>query len=343
MRVVVQDNAQVLIYVAQRKAIAFSYNDQLYPSVYLLWKCPSMMLAFTTNAFVSKKLYNGADLMMAGVYMNGTFNNAFPNGTAAYVNLLENKAAIAVGVTAKSSVEMEKERNTGKCILIYHVYGDYLCQLENLPVDPMPSLGGMLEDQLLDEEIDAEEVISQQSLQADSVISSSTNQSDAVPLKETCTADSVLAESIVDDNIDKEITVEEMDTLMKTCFMAAIKYSKTLKLPILTSAFYKLEMITSCPLGKNLDIKKSSYKKLGQFLKEMGKTGLITVKELKKGAESIVAINKEHDEFVSFFLEKEYRPVKAEDEKSGTNAPNIIEAYIITPAVEHFFEKAGYR
>ena len=50
------------------------------------------------------------------------------------------------------------------------------------------------------------------------------------------------------------------------------------------------------PQDKTLDVKKSSYKKLSKFLKEMQDRGLIRVKELSKGVESIVEVYKDHEE-----------------------------------------------
>ena len=48
------------------------------------------------------------------------------------------------------------------------------------------------------------------------------------------------------------------------------------------------------PAGENLDVKKSSDKKLGKFLQRMQKNGYIKVKELSKGVESITEYDKDH-------------------------------------------------
>ena len=52
------------------------------------------------------------------------------------------------------------------------------------------------------------------------------------------------------------------------------------------------------PSGSNLDLKKSSYKKLSQFLAAMQQRGFVQVKELSKGVESIVTIHQDHSELV---------------------------------------------
>ncbi|XP_065910424.1 eukaryotic translation initiation factor 2D-like isoform X2 [Dysidea avara] len=71
-------------------------------------------------------------------------------------------------------------------------------------------------------------------------------------------------------------------------------------LPLLTSTFYKAHMIPSCPEGLTLDVKKSSYKKLSKFLEEMQLKGIIEVKELSKGVESIVSFDKKHSDLKSY-------------------------------------------
>lgn len=69
--------------------------------------------------------------------------------------------------------------------------------------------------------------------------------------------------------------------------------------------------------------------------------GLVTIKEQKKGAESLTAINKEHETFRKFYLSSENRPkvnVNNEGDKAG---PNIIEEYIVTQNVLPLLHDAG--
>jgi len=54
----------------------------------------------------------------------------------------------------------------------------------------------------------------------------------------------------------------------------------------------------SSPTGSSLDVKKSSYKKLSKFLAAMQQRGFVQVKELSKGVESIVSIDRDHSELV---------------------------------------------
>ena len=73
---------------------------------------------------------------------------------------------------------------------------------------------------------------------------------------------------------DSRSPEEIMDELIENAFLQALKTTanaKKLELPVLTSNFYRLHMLPACPseIGGPIDIKKSSYKKLGKFLSKM--------------------------------------------------------------------------
>jgi translation initiation factor 2D len=54
-------------------------------------------------------------------------------------------------------------------------------------------------------------------------------------------------------------------------------------------------MVPNAPPNTVLDVKKSSYKKLSKFLEEKERNGVIHIKELQKGVESIVGVEYEHE------------------------------------------------
>jgi translation initiation factor 2D len=100
-----------------------------------------------------------------------------------------------------------------------------------------------------------------------------------------------------------------MDELLDYCFLKALKTSaKKIELPVLTSNFYRLHIVPACPSDKTLDVKKTSFKKLSKFLDSVKKEGIIEVKELTKGVESITAIQHGHDRVRSFHPEPEDKP-----------------------------------
>uniref|UniRef100_A0A6Q2YMA2 Eukaryotic translation initiation factor 2D n=1 Tax=Esox lucius TaxID=8010 RepID=A0A6Q2YMA2_ESOLU len=93
---------------------------------------------------------------------------------------------------------------------------------------------------------------------------------------------------------------KQMDALLLQCFLHALKSKvKKSELPLLTSTFLRIHMFSCCPNGKQLDIKKSSYKKLSKFLQSMQQEHrLVKVKELSKGVESIVEVDWKNREWV---------------------------------------------
>lgn len=66
------------------------------------------------------------------------------------------------------------------------------------------------------------------------------------------------------------------------------------------------------------------------------------MKEVKKGVETITAINKDHPKFSEFYVEPELRP-KRSDDTNDVASTSITESYIITPIVLPIFEKAGHK
>lgn len=92
--------------------------------------------------------------------------------------------------------------------------------------------------------------------------------------------------------IESEVVdpVQEMDQLLEYCFLKACKTTvKSSELPMLSSNFFKNHLLVACPPGKNVDVRKSRYKKLSIFLAEMKAKGIINT-SIMKGVESLLSI-----------------------------------------------------
>ena len=61
---------------------------------------------------------------------------------------------------------------------------------------------------------------------------------------------------------------------------------------MLSSNFFRVHMVPQT--NRSLDVKKSSHKKLSNFLAHMQSKGVIQVKELKKGVESLTEVDLQH-------------------------------------------------
>lgn len=228
--------------------MVFVYDKIMFPTIFFLWKYPENVLCFTTYDVVISKIVDGAHLMLPGVvYPNiSLFSKncpAFSANTQVYINSTKNKAAVAVGVTAESSESLIRSHNRGKCVTVYHFLGDKLCTLENITCPPLPKLG--IPD-WLHVELDSTE--------SDETQNTIDNQD---------TLENVQPE----ENIHSpNSSIQQMDDLFLYCFLAAVKYSTDLSVPILASTFYKVHLKKSCPSDQTLDVKKTFYKKLSVFL-----------------------------------------------------------------------------
>lgn len=82
-------------------------------------------------------------------------------------------------------------------------------------------------------------------------------------------AEKSLSEAAEDPNVgglnpdptDGKTLQEQMDELLERCFLHALKCRlKKADLPLLTSTLLGSHMFSCCPEGRQLDVKKSSYK-----------------------------------------------------------------------------------
>ena len=139
---------------------------------------------------------------------------------------------------------------------------------------------------------------------------------------------------------------EIMDERLELAFLQAWKTTaKKAELPILTSNFFRLHMVPQAQ--EAIDIKKSSYKKLSKFLSKMQKEGIITIKELQKGVESITGVNIQHEKILSHRVVKPVPkevPDKEEEVLPCDRAyepPIITELFMVSGAVLPFFKEVG--
>uniref|UniRef100_A0A8C2X638 Eukaryotic translation initiation factor 2D n=1 Tax=Cyclopterus lumpus TaxID=8103 RepID=A0A8C2X638_CYCLU len=146
------------------------------------------------------------------------------------------------------------------------------------------------------------------------------------------------------DDIEEE---EIMDALLLRCFLHALKSKvKKSELPLLTSTFLRNHMFSCCPSGTQLDIKKSSYKKLSKFLQAMQKQhNLVRVRELTKGVESIVEVDWKNREKGTILQPEEVRHIVTEYVKNNELVDENNKNYVtINPTLcDCLLEKSEYQ
>lgn len=347
LKIITSDNAIIQVYTVQKKPLIFELKGKIFPTIFLLWQFPHLVYSFTTHNQVMKFISSGADLMLPGVVTPPTntglpkYGNISENDVVA-VNLSNNRAVVAVGVANQSSNAMNLANGRGKCVNIYHFYGDNLCTLEGNSLPQIPTFG---EPDWLRFSNDDFPELGQKLKKIVDPFENEKKEESVEVLKVsnegTCDVPSLEIERNNDETVVNE--VEDMDELLMYCFLGAIKYSKSLILPALISNFFKVHMLPLCPSDKNLDIKRTSFKKLKPFLEKMSTDGIITVKEIKKGVEAITMINKDHPRFTEFYINPESRPKKDTTDNEHSLKTDVLESFIVTQNVLAVFESKGLK
>ncbi|XP_055623588.1 eukaryotic translation initiation factor 2D [Toxorhynchites rutilus septentrionalis] len=342
VKIITFSEAQVTVYTSDKRPMFFELDGKLIPTVYTLWACMEMVPYFTTHPMVLPKLANGADLMIPGVVRHGNDLKSWGNyrkDDIVAVNLTSNKAAVGVGLLAHASDDLYMCGGRGICVRMLHVFGDKLWGMEPSVCQQVPLLGGTqsipkdTDFPPLGEPEQVKEINEPVSFeQLDDVGVDNKGNEIAADNSEQATED--------DNQLDP-------DKLIKSAFLNSIKlHGKKIQLPMLTSTFYPQYVQPELPEG--IEMKRSSYKKVGTFLKKMAEEGLLQIKEEKKGIEKIVSISLDHPEVLSFYpYKKKSEGVESTDAGGDQNSSTpllltkMIEMYAVNEATEKFFGSMG--
>lgn len=323
----------VAVYCVKKHPVLFEHEKVLFPTIYTVWKYPAMLHTFTTHTPVFEKLHNGADLMLPGVVVS---KNGLPDvqrDQVVAINVTDNQAALAVGSALMSSREMvEVAGMRGKGIRVVHTFGDYLWMLgdkQEPPSIPVP-LDHYPNELSFEESEEPVDVVNNDE-SSNCATSEDKKSRENESKQEGCSSNpdvsqlSLLDVDIVTDGKmeDSRTDVEIMEQLLNQCFLTALKKKiKDSELPILTSTFYRTHVLACCPSNRNLDIKRTSFKKLGKYLKQMESDGLIQTKEVTKGNDYIIGICRLHPtlkSFTDFAIDTEV--------ESTESTPNTVSSY----------------
>ncbi|XP_070563813.1 eukaryotic translation initiation factor 2D-like [Ptychodera flava] len=368
MKVYTHAGNNVIAYCLHKNPIFFELDKRLLPTVYTVWRYPDLIPTFTTWPPVFGNLSGGADLMLPGVVkLPDGIPQVQKNGVCA-INLFGNKAAVAIGTATMSTSDMLEAGMRGKGILVCHTYQDQLWghgEKTALPTIAMETTKDT--DTEAPTEVSDIQTFSEDGAEANEAPPTTDLENLAIDDSQTATNDEATeevgemnteliegavggteeAENVDECDEDTRTPTEKMDELLYTCFLHSIKTKvKKSDLPLLTSNF-KPHLLSVCPPGKVIDIKKSSYKKLSKFLGEMKKKGFIDMKELQKGVDSIVNIHREHPEVRKFEVPEyavEASEVKETAPPSGEYVPpEIVELHSVNAVTLPLFQAIGYK
>ncbi|KAM6165265.1 eukaryotic translation initiation factor 2D isoform 2-T2 [Erethizon dorsatum] len=282
----------VTVYTSGGNPILFALEKNLYPTVYTLWSYPDLLPTFTTWPLVLEKLVGGADLMLPGLVVPPAGLPQVQKGDLCAIALVGNRAPIAIGVAALSTAEMLAAGLKGRGFLVLHTYQDHLWRSGDK--SSPPSIAPPVQDAA---------DVSEEKVQGDMRGLALQGEKDGNGEAHQAHGERSVPEAPEDGSTqdlspgptDGRSLQEQMDDLLQQCFLQALKCRvKKADLPLLTSTFLGSYMFSCCPEGRQLDVKKSSYKKLSKFLQHMQQEEIVQVKELSRGVESIVAVDWKH-------------------------------------------------
>ncbi|KAJ6645425.1 Eukaryotic translation initiation factor 2D [Pseudolycoriella hygida] len=375
IKLITHNDEIVSVYAVDKRPLFFETPDQNFlPTVYTLWLVPSLLPAFTTHPAVLPRLANGADLMLPGIIRQGQGPRSYgyyKKHEIVAVNLTSNKAAIAVGLLAKSSDDLYMSGGVGIGVNVLHVFGDKLWGLDasvtlqvpflgvgvEMPTEEdFPALGGSKSKEptlTATQQVVQKSMVNSVNAEEFPMLGADTKRK----LKPTTEAETVavteqfsdlLVDEVKDENPsdpqddDEEFSAEEEvieginhDELLRTAFFTALKRDgKSLALPLLTSTFYRCHVLPAS--DQPIDLKKTSHKKLSKFLQEMEENRFIALKEEQKGVEKITQVNLGHPELVDFIPKPIVKDDNAE-KKNNLFETEMTELYLVTDETAKFF------
>uniref|UniRef100_A0A3B1J275 Eukaryotic translation initiation factor 2D n=1 Tax=Astyanax mexicanus TaxID=7994 RepID=A0A3B1J275_ASTMX len=350
----------VTLYVIHKNPMFFQMEKQLYPTVYTLWRYPDMLAAFTTWAPVVQKLMGGADLMLPGVVVSSAGLPDVKKGDCCSVNIVSNRAPVAVGTAAMSSSDMRSSGMKGKGLNVLHTYMDQLWAFGDKtapPIIPVTDTSVQADGEMDGVECGEEE--EEEVMKNEGEDSEGQNGSEIAAVESSCQGLQDLSLSKQEKEEEQRLHEEEeeveeedsrspqeqMDSLLYQCFLHALKTKlKKSELPLLTGTFLRKHMVSCCPKGKHIDIKKSSYKKFSKFLQTMQKEhSLVQVKELSKGVDSIVEVDWKNSAIRSFCVPEDWEPSEESGEQGEScevvyHPPEITPLYGVTARLQPLFQ-----
>ncbi|GAQ79177.1 eukaryotic translation initiation factor SUI1 family protein [Klebsormidium nitens] len=316
-------------------------GHDIFPTVYALWKIPNLLPSFTLKGGeVSPYILSGADLMFPGVRVPTEGLPPFAAGEIYSVRVPGNPFPIAVGTTASSSAEAEKNGFRGKALKVYHYYRDALWDLPEGKYSPNEGFGEKMVMGIgAGEEAGNAEAPDGGNENGDANVHEGSGES----LHEEG-SDSGLEREVEGLTIDgaqaggpgreleggekgetetegekaaAAMRPEEMDRLLDECLLQALYTTvKDKDLPMPAGNLWSHHVLPARPPDAHVDIKKSTHKKLSKWLQAKATDGLVKVKEDKHRKElMLLSVDRGHAEY------RAYHPVKRAQTAEGAAQP----------------------
>ncbi|KAH9498457.1 Eukaryotic translation initiation factor 2D [Bulinus truncatus] len=342
----------IVVYTVGKNPILFENFKTLYPTVYTLWQFPEILPTFRTWPPVFEKLQKGADLMLPGVVPDNEPSpkmfGKLQKGDLVSIKIAGNKSPVAIGKALLSGEDMYMSAMRGKGVSVLHILGDALWEMGDK--SRPPNIPDSLPSHVTSEEVEESEVKEEVIVDAPPGNDLETQASDLkleeVEASGDCEGNTVEKELVSEiENDEEKSPVDQMDELLNFCFACAVKSKiKKSDLPLLTGNLLR-QFMQPFSGGKQLDLKKSSFKKLSKFLQTKVKEGYIAVKEQSKGVDVITEIDKTHPglrEIQVPEIEEVVESTVSDQNDEGSYQPlTFTDVYLVNSATLDLFKDSG--
>ncbi|KAF0384649.1 eukaryotic translation initiation factor SUI1 family protein [Gigaspora margarita] len=351
-----------MLYIEEKNPTWFRFDKDkreiLVPSVYTLWRFPNMLPKIPTFGPVISKLKGGANLMIPGIAFPPEGLPDVGEGEIVSVTIRGYTYPLAVGIMCVPTNTLKPGSvKKGIAVQIIHIHQDHLWSMGDKSQPPedeeVIKIDSVTQDQELEEITD--DTIEESSETSDLHAKTKTNVQ--AYDEEHGIEGSYEEESEIKNNeIEKpssKYTTAEVDNLLQASFYQALleKLTPPGTLPLTSSQLYSAYVLPSRPVGtdNDVEVKKSSYKKITKFLKAMEKKGVIKVKE-QRGDTLLVGVKWDHEELKLFKKHKTIEKastsaaksqIQNDDISSDSNNMDqikIIEVYMPKGAIGELFQ-----
>ncbi|OCK84586.1 hypothetical protein K432DRAFT_112190 [Lepidopterella palustris CBS 459.81] len=327
----------------EQRVLWVKVGEKMYPTVYTLWHNAGILPLLYTPLAVVKKIQGGADLMTPGLQRGPPFPEKAKKGAIVAIASLEAPTIpMAVGtceidVSALDQVQGQK----GHAVETFHWAGDEIWAWSSSGKpggDPPDYLTGWDDEQ---EDADNDLAARAEQLNLDSAdqedggvsldqISAERSQTEHAQGLEGETAPSNM--DFLDEVEDRELTTKEIDDAFKNAFLYGVRHHMEsnknqpnfgLDFPLSQSIVMSTLVQPFLPAytparAASLQIKKSSWKNIKKFIKNLDKQQIVKCKDRDGNEVVILDIDFTDSEIESF---KPYQLPK-KDAPSTSTAPN---------------------
>ena len=283
--------------------IFIDINNKIIPTLYTIWKCPTILPVLYVRLAVFEFIMQGADIMLPGCLSNSSIFNEENCRVGSLVVIVAdtNPFAIGIGELLIDYNTYKSSNNKGKCVKVLHYFSDQLkatpmivpneyFKLTPTPeILPLPknyfdnNLVASTEKLIINDDDDKKD---NDFVQNNETINTSTDFEESkaeliVPLPELDVPDLT------------NISVDDLFLFGAKTALSALENSK---LPVEYSAFnILLKNSLSLYTSRHAEIKLTSFKKFGNFMDHLVTLNWITFKSMK-GNLYITSIDRSHND-----------------------------------------------